>query len=272
MFFSVKKSKVQPRGFTIVELLIVIVVIAILAAISIVAYNGIQERARNTKRVNDVVAIQKALELFRTEKGRYPSAYGANSPGSADNLPAGFSPPYSLSGYTYSIATNDSWLKELRDSGLAQGVPIAPGNNTDSNYVYFSSTGLGSCTEPFYMLMVVGWEGGVTTMPTSPRSQTLTCSIAGVVTAGGIERVHGLSSRILTIQLAAKYEYYSVTSYSISLFSSARSRLDAAICVIAMRVRILALPTCGKMMQFFRLKRGLSTGSGSGVVTSRPAA
>ncbi|MFZ1242596.1 MAG: prepilin-type N-terminal cleavage/methylation domain-containing protein [Candidatus Saccharimonas sp.] len=36
------------RGFTIVELLIVIVVIAILAAISIVNYNGIQQRVKNT--------------------------------------------------------------------------------------------------------------------------------------------------------------------------------------------------------------------------------
>ena len=48
------------NGFTIVELLIVIVVIAILAAITIVAYNGIQERARITKIKADLNQISKA--------------------------------------------------------------------------------------------------------------------------------------------------------------------------------------------------------------------
>lgn len=40
----------QNSGFTIVELLIVIVVIGILAAITIVAYNGVQQRARDMTR------------------------------------------------------------------------------------------------------------------------------------------------------------------------------------------------------------------------------
>ncbi|OYX53650.1 hypothetical protein B7Y92_02275 [Candidatus Saccharibacteria bacterium 32-50-13] len=45
------------KGFTIVELLIVIVVIAILAAISIVAYTGVQENARNTQRVANAKSV-----------------------------------------------------------------------------------------------------------------------------------------------------------------------------------------------------------------------
>ena len=49
----------QRRGFTIVELLIVIVVIAILAAITIVAYNGIQNRANDTVVKSDLATLTK---------------------------------------------------------------------------------------------------------------------------------------------------------------------------------------------------------------------
>jgi len=59
-------------GFTIVELLIVIVVIGILAAITVVAYNGIQTRAKNTKTINATTAWIKAVKLYETDKGSYP--------------------------------------------------------------------------------------------------------------------------------------------------------------------------------------------------------
>ena len=52
-------------GFTIVELLIVIVIIAILAAISIVAYNGIQERARVSRANSDLSTLVKAIQVAR---------------------------------------------------------------------------------------------------------------------------------------------------------------------------------------------------------------
>lgn len=58
----------QP-GFTIVELLIVIVVIAILATISVVAYSGIQERARQAKIDSDLAMLEKAVHLARINTG-----------------------------------------------------------------------------------------------------------------------------------------------------------------------------------------------------------
>ena len=62
--------KKTARGFTIVELLIVIVVIAVLAAISIVAYNGIQDRARQSKMSNDIKTIITAIQLARINTGQ----------------------------------------------------------------------------------------------------------------------------------------------------------------------------------------------------------
>lgn len=62
------------RGFTIVELLIVIVVIAILAAITIVAYNGIQERARASSASSALNQATKKLSLYQVDNpGQYPA-------------------------------------------------------------------------------------------------------------------------------------------------------------------------------------------------------
>ena len=62
----------RQNGFTIVELLIVIVVIAILAAITIVAFNGIQNRARETSLKSDLSNVAKQIEVFRAN-GDYPA-------------------------------------------------------------------------------------------------------------------------------------------------------------------------------------------------------
>lgn len=62
----------KQKGFTLVELLIVIVVIAILAAISVVAYNGIQNRAEVSKTANAISAYKKGLMMYKADKGVYP--------------------------------------------------------------------------------------------------------------------------------------------------------------------------------------------------------
>lgn len=66
-------AKTKNPGFTIVELLIVIVVIAILAAITIVAYNGIQSRSHDTVVRSDLANFAKRLEIAKAEAGTYPA-------------------------------------------------------------------------------------------------------------------------------------------------------------------------------------------------------
>src|SRR3982751_4821398 len=65
--------KKRQSGFTIVELLIVIVVIGILATLVIVTFTGIQQKARNSQRQTDINALDSHLEAYYAQTGSYPS-------------------------------------------------------------------------------------------------------------------------------------------------------------------------------------------------------
>lgn len=60
-------------GFTIVELLIVIVIIAILAAISVTAYTGIQNRANDSAIQSDLKTLATKLQLYKIQQDTYPA-------------------------------------------------------------------------------------------------------------------------------------------------------------------------------------------------------
>ncbi len=63
----------KQQGFTIVELLIVIVVIGILAALVITTFTGINKKARDTERTTDLKALHGQLEAYYAQNGMYPT-------------------------------------------------------------------------------------------------------------------------------------------------------------------------------------------------------
>lgn len=70
--------KQKNSGFTIVELLIVIVVIGILAGLVVTTFTGIQQKARNTERQTDIKAIHGQVEAYYAQNGRYPTLGNLN--------------------------------------------------------------------------------------------------------------------------------------------------------------------------------------------------
>ncbi|NCU37652.1 prepilin-type N-terminal cleavage/methylation domain-containing protein [Candidatus Saccharibacteria bacterium] len=78
----------QPRvGFTIVELLIVIVVIGVLAGVSTVAFNGVTDRANMTRVIAQTRNVYAAVKLYHATNGTWPLA-GWVCVGNIDDFPA----------------------------------------------------------------------------------------------------------------------------------------------------------------------------------------
>lgn len=73
-----KLTKKQ-NGFTVIELVIVIVVVGLLAAIVISTYSGIRTKERNSTRQKDIQTLQTRLEAFYSQNGYYPSLKDINS-------------------------------------------------------------------------------------------------------------------------------------------------------------------------------------------------
>lgn len=101
------KSRQEERGFTIVELLIVVVVIGILAAITIVAYSGITNRANTTKAQTNAANVQKVAEAMNADNGSYPRLTTDFTTGSTSTkLPGGI--VLFIAGNTTTNATPDA--------------------------------------------------------------------------------------------------------------------------------------------------------------------
>lgn len=71
------KQWAKQKGFTIVELLVVVVVIAILAAVTVVAYNGMSNRSKEAAIKNAASQAYKKIESEKTLSGSYPASLSA---------------------------------------------------------------------------------------------------------------------------------------------------------------------------------------------------
>ncbi len=98
------------KGFTLVELMIVITVIAILATIAVVSFTRVQKQARDTKRKGDLRALATGLQAYYTEKQAYPTAVQGTAVLTPTYVPVIPTDPQSKASYTYTNdATNNTY-------------------------------------------------------------------------------------------------------------------------------------------------------------------
>ncbi len=115
------------RGFTIVELIIVIVVIAILATVGVVAYNGTQQRAASTVLQSDLRGASEKLDIDQSKNGAYPSTATdlAASPGTTFTYRSSDSASYCLSAKSSRSGVPEYYVTQ--DGKIQQGAcPVVP--------------------------------------------------------------------------------------------------------------------------------------------------
>jgi prepilin-type N-terminal cleavage/methylation domain-containing protein len=121
----------RARGFTLIEILIVVAIIAILASVVLVGLGPTQRQGRDSRRIQDLAQVQTALELFYNHCGFYP---GGNSDSGAD-CPSGFGTALTASHDSYeTMKTEVTGLKAL-------GLPQLPEDPSGGSYVYQYESG-----------------------------------------------------------------------------------------------------------------------------------
>jgi len=105
------------RGFTIIELLVVVAVIAVLSSVIMVALSNAKEKSRDARRASDMREIQNALNLYFTDNNRFPVVTTA-----------------------VDITGSDAFSTALEVAGVISDTPTDPVNAENLVYSYVSSS------------------------------------------------------------------------------------------------------------------------------------
>lgn len=89
------RHQMKKKGFSLIELLIVIAIIAILSGVGLASFSGTQKRGRDARRQADLESVRSALELYRADN----SSTGYPNPAGIDGTNGKYSNLFSVSGF-----------------------------------------------------------------------------------------------------------------------------------------------------------------------------
>ena len=69
---SLSRTQKPRAGFTLLEVMVVIVILGVLASLVVPNLLGNKEKADRQKAISDIVALENALDMYRLDNGRYP--------------------------------------------------------------------------------------------------------------------------------------------------------------------------------------------------------
>lgn len=153
-------------GFTIVELVIVILIIGILATIVLVNYNAAQGKARDTRRMSNLSSIAEAITSYRL---KYGDPVSTSCSAGYNNTGSGWFNASSGTGYTATILSCltakgylDGSIMDPTNCADTSGTPVSGATCGPKGYAYAKSTCTGSDGQPLTIVMARLEQSGST--------------------------------------------------------------------------------------------------------------
>ena len=106
---NIKKEHIKQQGFTIIELLIVIVIVGILVAVSVVSYNGITKQAEDTAVKSELTQVTKKMQLEQIKKASGNSENNFNTSWLDSNIKLSFNNYSKTNDYSVAIVSEPTY-------------------------------------------------------------------------------------------------------------------------------------------------------------------
>src|SRR5262245_49893492 len=118
-----RRSHVPASGFTLVEIMIVVVIIGLLAALAIPAFQRVQRASQNARAINDFRVFAQAFEIYNSQNGAWPANAGS---GVVPTSPVSMSGDFKVASWqaTTVVGGRWNWDNNLSSGGNA-GICIA---------------------------------------------------------------------------------------------------------------------------------------------------